>query len=139
MKKKVFFFWMPQFPSEKFWPLGMAYFWRSENISWNPFNRAHLLISSLWDIKSLKYLFCPFGNISNSSWPLPSKVLCFLRRPQNLTKSSRSIWRYVVSVKSTVKISSILVAYLEKMNFNEQDTDYSMIYLLCFWFFQEVP
>ena len=23
----------------------------------------------MWDIKSLKYLLCPFGNISNSSWP----------------------------------------------------------------------
>ena len=62
-------FWTPQFTSEIFWPLGMTYFWRSEKISWNPFNRTDLLISSLWDIKSLKYLLCPFGNISNSSWP----------------------------------------------------------------------
>ena len=28
-----------------------------------------------------------------------------------------SIWHYVASVKSTVKISSILVAFLENMNF----------------------
>ena len=33
-------------------------------------------------------------------------------------KSSPSIWRYVVSgVKSTMKISSICVAFLENMNF----------------------
>ena len=32
-------------------------------------------------------------------------------------KSSPSIWRYVVNVKSMVKILSILVAFLEKMNF----------------------
>ena len=32
-------------------------------------------------------------------------------------KSSPSIWQYVVSVKSTVKISSIFVAFLENMNF----------------------
>jgi hypothetical protein len=32
--------------------------------------------------------------------------------------SSLSIWHYVVSVKSTVKISSIFVAFLENMNFN---------------------
>ena len=34
--------------------------------------------------------------------------LFFLRRPQNLTKSSPSLWRYVVTVKPTVKILSIL-------------------------------
>ena len=33
-------------------------------------------------------------------------------------KSSLSIWRYVVNVKSTVKISSVCVAFLENMNFN---------------------
>ena len=32
-------------------------------------------------------------------------------------KSSPSIWRYVVNVKSTVKILSIFVAFLENMNF----------------------
>ena len=32
-------------------------------------------------------------------------------------KSLPSIWYYVVSVKSTVKISSIFVAFLENMNF----------------------
>ena len=37
----------------------------------------------------------------------------FLRRPQKLTKSSLSIWRYVISVKLTVKISSLFVAFLE--------------------------
>ena len=34
-----------------------------------------------------------------------------------MTKSSQSIWHYVASVKSTVKISSIFVAFLENMNF----------------------
>ena len=32
-------------------------------------------------------------------------------------KSSPSIWRYVVNVKSTVKILSIFVAFLENVNF----------------------
>ena len=32
-------------------------------------------------------------------------------------KSSPLIWRYVVNVKSTVKILSIFVAFLENMNF----------------------
>ena len=32
-------------------------------------------------------------------------------------KSSPSIWRYVVNVKSMVKISSIFVAFLENKNF----------------------
>ena len=32
-------------------------------------------------------------------------------------KSSPSIWRYVVNVKSTVKISSIFVVFLENTNF----------------------
>ena len=40
-----------------------------------------------------------------------------LRRPQKLKKSSPSIRHYLVSVKSTVKISSIFVAFLEIMNF----------------------
>ena len=34
-------------------------------------------------------------------------------------KSSLSIWQYVVSVESTVKISSIFVAFLENMNFTK--------------------
>ena len=34
-------------------------------------------------------------------------------------KSSLSIWRYVASVKSTVKISLIFVAFLENMNFTK--------------------
>ena len=40
----------------------------------------------------------------------------FGRRPQKLTKS---IWHYIVSVKSTVNISSIFVTFLENTNFNE--------------------
>ena len=35
-------------------------------------------------------------------------------------KSLLSIWRYVVNVKSTVKISPIFEAFLENMNFNAQ-------------------
>ena len=34
-------------------------------------------------------------------------------------KSSPSIWRYVVNVKSTVNILSSFVAFLQNMNFNE--------------------
>ena len=33
-------------------------------------------------------------------------------------KSSPLIWRYVVNVKASVKISSIFVAFLENINFN---------------------
>ena len=35
-----------------------------------------------------------------------------------MKKYSPSIWQYVVTVKLTVKISSINAAYLENMNFN---------------------
>ena len=38
--------------------------------------------------------------------------------PQNLTKSSPSIWHLPRTVKSTVKISSNFVAFLENTNFN---------------------
>ena len=51
------------------------------------------------------------------SWKRKKILKCFLRRPQKLTKSSRLIWHYVVSVKSTVKISSFFVAFLENINF----------------------
>ena len=37
-----------------------------------------------------------------------------------MTKSSLSIWRLLHSVKSTVKISSIFVAFLENMNFKNK-------------------
>ena len=36
-----------------------------------------------------------------------------------MTKSSPLIWHYVVSVKLTVKILSIFVAFLENTNFNQ--------------------
>ena len=39
-------------------------------------------------------------------------------------KLSPSIWHYVVSVKQTVKISSIIVAFLENTNFNNKDSIY---------------
>ena len=38
-------------------------------------------------------------------------------------KSSMSIWRYVANVKSTVKILSTFVAFLENMNFNPSSND----------------
>ena len=36
-------------------------------------------------------------------------------------KSSPSIWHHIVSVKWTVNISSIFVAFLENMNINNQN------------------
>ena len=36
--------------------------------------------------------------------------------------SSPSIWHYVVSVKSTVKILSIFVTFIENMNFTNKNT-----------------
>ena len=41
----------------------------------------------------------------------------FSKKATKNDKFSPSIWRYVVNVKSTVKISSIFVAFLENMNF----------------------
>ena len=41
----------------------------------------------------------------------------FFKKATKFDKSSTSIWRYVVSVKSMLKISSIFVAFLENMNF----------------------
>ena len=41
----------------------------------------------------------------------------FSKKATKIMKSSPSIWRYVVNVKSTMKISSISVAFLENMNF----------------------
>ena len=35
------------------------------------------------------------------------------------TKSSPSIWHYVENVKTTVKLSSIFVTFLENMNFTK--------------------
>jgi hypothetical protein len=46
------------------------------------------------------------------------KSSCFLRRPQKLTKLS--IWRLLHTVKLTVKIFSIFVAFSENVNFNIQ-------------------
>ena len=45
------------------------------------------------------------------------KVGVFYEGLQKLTQSSPSIWHYVISVKSRVKISSIFVAFLENMKF----------------------
>jgi hypothetical protein len=48
--------------------------------------------------------------------------LCFPRRPQKLMKSSTQTWHLLHNVKSTVKISSIFVAFLGNMNFNTIST-----------------
>ena len=44
----------------------------------------------------------------------------FLRRPQKWTNSIPSIWHLLHNVKSTVKISSIFVAFSEYMNFTQE-------------------
>ena len=41
----------------------------------------------------------------------------FSEKATKIVKSSVPIWQYVVNVKSTVKISSIFVAFLENKNF----------------------
>ena len=51
---------------------------------------------------------------------LESKILCFLRRAQKLTKFSPSIWPLLHNVKLTAKISSIFVAFLENVNFKKK-------------------
>ena len=43
----------------------------------------------------------------------------FSKKAKKMMKSSSLIWRYVVNFKSIVKISSIFVAVLENMNFNQ--------------------
>ena len=49
--------------------------------------------------------------------------MCFLRRPQKLTKSSPSIWRLLCKVsKQRWRFFKILVAFLENMNFNSTNT-----------------
>ena len=47
----------------------------------------------------------------------PKLKFMFSKKATKLTKSSPWIWHYVVSVKSTVKILSIFVAFLENTNF----------------------
>ena len=49
-----------------------------------------------------------------------SQSSCFLRKPRKLMKSSPSIWHHIVSVKWTVNISSIFVAFLENTNFQDE-------------------
>ena len=46
-----------------------------------------------------------------------SRQFVFSKKANKLEKSSPSIWRDAVTVKSTVNISSIFVAFLENMNF----------------------
>ena len=86
----------------------------SQNIAW--FCRTSLHWASILNRIAFHQLAFLFLNLeqfnADNMWSS-----CFLIRPQKLTKSSPSIWHYVVSVKSTVKISSIFVAFLENMNF----------------------
>ena len=42
----------------------------------------------------------------------------FSKMAKKVMKPSPSIWRYVVNLKSKVKMSSIFVAFLENMNFS---------------------
>jgi hypothetical protein len=44
----------------------------------------------------------------------------FSKKATKIDEIFTSIWHYVVSVKLTVKISSIFVAFLEKMNFTRK-------------------
>ena len=57
--------------------------------------------------------------------PYLFKVRVFYWRSQNLTKSSPSIWHLLYTVKSSVKISSIFVAFLENTNFTSLDPKFS--------------
>ena len=41
----------------------------------------------------------------------------FSKKASKIDKNLQSIWRYVVNIKSMVKILSILAAFLENMNF----------------------
>ena len=52
--------------------------------------------------------------------PMKSWSSYLPRRPQKLTKSSPSIWNYVVSVKLTVEIFSIFAAFFENTNFKKK-------------------
>ena len=57
--------------------------------------------------------------------------MCFLRRPQKLTKPSPPIWQLLHNVKLTVNILSIFVAFLENMNFTVklQTVDWTIQFL----------
>ena len=101
-------------------------------------NRGHAIFSKLctywlqkwgqkrWHGRIIGHLMCHSSNLERifdrevytffCHHLLLSYSLYFLRRLQKLEKSSSSFWHYVVSVKSTVKISSIFVAFLENMN-----------------------
>ena len=55
----------------------------------------------------------------NNNKAIQKLKFMFLRKPQILMKSSSSIWHYVLNVKSTLKILSIFVVFLENMNFTD--------------------
>ena len=56
----------------------------------------------------------------------------FSKKATKIDKISPSIWHYVVSVKSTVKISSIFVAFLENTNLPEPPEHVAIVDLMIF-------
>ena len=66
----------------------------------------------------VRYIFWhKFGNLLHS-WYEIGKVYVFWEG-HKIWQCFPSMWLYVVSVKSTVKISSIFVAFLENMDFTK--------------------
>ena len=52
----------------------------------------------------------------------------FCKKATKIDEISGVMWHYVVDVKSTVKISSIFVVFLENMNFNLLNQLRSLLY-----------
>ena len=50
-----------------------------------------------------------------------------------MTKSAPLIWHYVYMLNSTVKISSVCVAFLENMNFNKSDEKINSFFMILNW------
>ena len=61
------------------------------------------------------------GRVTKLDRFLTTLKFMFSKKATKIDKISPAIWHYVVSVKSTVKISLIFVAFLENMNFNDVD------------------
>ena len=76
----------------------------------------HLLhsVKLMVKISSIFVVFLENMNLTTmNAW----YVVCLKKKLSSLMKSSPSIWHYGVNVKSTVKISSVCVAFLENINF----------------------
>ena len=66
----------------------------------------------------LRGVFATFSmDVHNSHSRLLLKFVYSKKATKKMSKSSPSIWRLLHNFKSTVKISSIFVAFLENMNF----------------------